>query len=310
MTPNALHPGDTRRHPRTIIGVVLAFLGAIALTLGVTGNPVAGLEDTDFVPLSNSGADVGDDCPSSVGDYWHFVIAPNDGTYAFVTISLNLGGTIIDFDGSDIISNGGQADNVFVAVPAGYSLGDLVAFGSEAEITPGGYTSSGNVRFVLSHLCDGDESTTTTTTTTTLPETTTTVAETTTTVAETTTTVAETTTTVAETTTTVAETTTTVAETTTTVSESGGPTTTTTLPCEWDPELPPDDPNCYQGTTTSVEASPPTTVGTDSNSPTTVLAQLPKTGPGTTNTMMAIGALMLLIGGVMVLSTRREHAIA
>ena len=139
--------------------------------------------------------------------------------------------------------------------------------------------------------------TTTTTTTTTLPETTTTVAETT------------TTTTVPETTTTMAETTTTVAETTTTV-EINPPTTTTTLPCEWDPDLEPDDPNCFQGTTTSVQVAPPTTTSTGGNSPTTTLAELPRTGPGSSSTMIALGALLILIGGVMVLSTRRDHGIA
>lgn len=283
MTPQAVIQGASPRHPRTIIGVVLAFLGTIALSIGVSTGPVAGLDDTDFVPLSNSGADLRDDCPVSVGDAWNFVIVPNDGTYAFVTISLNLGGTIVDFDGSAIVSNGGQADNVFVSVPSGYSLSDLQTFGSEAEITPGGaYSSSGGVQFVLSYLCDGEESTTTTT-----------VEETTTTVEETTTTVEETTTTVEETTTTVEETTTTEAETTTTVAEE----TTTTFEVE-------------DSTTTSVEVAPPTTTGTGSNSPTTVLTQLPKTGPGTTDTMLVLGALLLLVGGAMVLSSRRDHGIA
>jgi LPXTG-motif cell wall-anchored protein len=40
-----------------------------------------------------------------------------------------------------------------------------------------------------------------------------------------------------------------------------------------------------------------------------VAVQLPKTGPGSTNTMLALGALLLLVGGVMVLSTRREHGV-
>ena len=55
----------------------------------------------------------------------------------------------------------------------------------------------------------------------------------------------------------------------------------------------------------TVENLAPTTVATGNNSPTTVATQLPQTG--STNTMLALGALLLLVGGVMVLSTRREH---
>ena len=108
-----------------------------------------------------------------------------------------------------------------------------------------------------------------------------------------------------------AETTTTVAETTTTV-EIAPPTTTTTttLPCEWDPDLEPDDPNCFQGTTTSVQIAPPTTTIAGGGSPTTTLTELPKTGTGSGNTMILIGALLILIGGVMVLSTRQDLEIS
>ena len=272
MTSTALESAGGTRHPRTVVGVVLAFFGAIALTIGLTGSPAGAQAATGFIPLANSVADVGTDCPDSVGDYWNFAIVPNDGTYAFVTISLNLGGSTVDFSGGSLISNG-SADNVFVAVPDGYAIGDLNSFGSEAEITPpSADASSGYVEFRLDYVCGGVGSTTTTT-----------VAETTTTVAETTTTVAETTTTVAETTTTVEDTTTTVEETTTTAVGSGGP-------------------------TTSAASAAPTTAGTANNAPTTtVLGELPRTGPDATNTMLVLGALLLLIGGVMVLSTRREH---
>ena len=133
------------------------------------------------------------------------------------------------------------------------------------------------------------------TTTTTIEETTTTVEETTTTIEETTTTVGEETTTTVgeettttvgeETTTTVGEeTTTTVVEgvTTTTDSESGGPTTTTLV----------------EITTTTDSASGAVT--------TTIANELPRTGPDEVRAFMTIGALMMLMGGVLVLRSRRD----
>ncbi len=107
----------------------------------------------------------------------------------------------------------------------------------------------------------------------------------------TTTTTTTTTTTVPETTTTT--TTTTVPQTTTTV-EVAPPTTTTV-------EVAPPT------TTTTVMDSPTTAVDSASNAPTTVATELPRTGPGSANTMVALGTLLIMIGGLLVISTRREH---
>lgn len=85
-------------------------------------------------------------------DYWHFVIAPQ-GTFEFGTIHLVTTG---DPDGSDypFLPNGSadrfRYDNVFVEVPSGVSLTDLVKEGSYAWITPD--TPEPN-RFNLSHTC-------------------------------------------------------------------------------------------------------------------------------------------------------------
>ena len=91
---------------------------------------------------------MGTDCPATGGPYWHFVLAPNNNTRSFLTITLNLKGTIFTFSGSQIIPNGTQTDNVFIQVPAGYLLTDLLTTGSSAT-----YTGPAANRFNLSHVC-------------------------------------------------------------------------------------------------------------------------------------------------------------
>ena len=123
--------------------------------------------ETSTIPLHNDAAEEGTDCPDEVSDYWHFVLTPNDGSSAFVSITLNLGDEAVTFTGDDLIPNGTQEDNVFVAVPDGYELSDLMKEGSEAEVT------GPATKFVLSHICTGGDGSTTTTTSTTSSTTTT-----------------------------------------------------------------------------------------------------------------------------------------
>ena len=104
------------------------------------------------VQLHNDRAEVKDDCPSDDA-WWHFVLAPNNGQYEFSSMNLNIGGSATLVAGDDIVTNGGQTDNVFVAVPAGADLNDLTAAGSSAMVAP----YSMNVKFVLSHVCEGGE---------------------------------------------------------------------------------------------------------------------------------------------------------
>ena len=104
------------------------------------------------VQLHNDRAEVKNDCPSDDA-WWHFVLAPNNGQYEFSSMNLNIGGTATLVAGDDIVTNGGQTDNVFVAVPAGADLNDLSAAGSSAMVAP----YSMNVKFVLSHVCEGGE---------------------------------------------------------------------------------------------------------------------------------------------------------
>lgn len=123
--------------------------------------------DTNTLPLHNNTAAEGDDCPDEASDYWHFVLTPNNGSSAFVSITLNLGDDTVTVSGDDIIPNGVQEDNVFVAVPDGYEVDDLVLAGSSAEVT------GPATKFVLSHVCTGGTTPTTTPTTvtpTTQPE--------------------------------------------------------------------------------------------------------------------------------------------
>jgi LPXTG-motif cell wall-anchored protein len=104
------------------------------------------------VDLHNDEAETKNDCPSDDA-WWHFVLAPNNGQYAFTSMNLNIGGSTTLISGADIVANGGQTDNVFVAVPEGASLDDLSAAGSSAMVDP----YSTKVKFVLSHVCEGDE---------------------------------------------------------------------------------------------------------------------------------------------------------
>ena len=104
------------------------------------------------VDLHNDEAETKNDCPSDDA-WWHFVLAPNNGQYAFTSMNLNIGGSATLISGADIVANGGQTDNVFVAVPEGASLDDLSAAGSSAMVDP----YSTKVKFVLSHVCEGDE---------------------------------------------------------------------------------------------------------------------------------------------------------
>ncbi len=151
--------------------------GVVALLGSTTAASAAGLP---LISLNNETAPAGQpgvDCPNDGVAYWHFVLAPNNGTSSVITVILNLrtGADTtesLNFTGDQLVLNGGQTDNLFVAVPAGHSLGDLVALGSYA-------TYNGKVpnEFNLSHTCDGSVATTTTTaapTTTTAPQTTTT----------------------------------------------------------------------------------------------------------------------------------------
>ena len=80
------------------------------------------------------------------------MITPNNGSHEFTSITLNVAGTLRTFSGGVIVGNGSQRDNVFVAVPAGYSADDLRAGGSSAEITD----AARRTKFVLSHVCLGE----------------------------------------------------------------------------------------------------------------------------------------------------------
>jgi hypothetical protein len=260
----------------TRAGMYAAVFGVLLVVMGLATRTTADPVEVQIVALHNATAETGSagDCPSGPEPSWHFVLAPNNGTFRFVRIVLDLDGTIVTFDDGDWIRNGGQRDNVFVPVPTGYSLSDLRRSGSFAEVTPGG-----DVRFVLSHVCSGHSATTTTVpkTTTSMPGTTTTVPGTSTTVPGTTTTTSvphkTTTTTVADTTTTVADTTTTtVADTTTTTVAD---TTTTTV---------------ADTTTTTVADTTTTTVAdttttTVADTTTTTVADTTTTVPDTTTTV-------------------------
>ena len=116
---------------------------------------VAATPSATTIVLHNDTAQAGTDCPADGAAYWHFVLAPNNGVSAFVTIVLNLDGTAVSFTGTQIVLNGTQHDNVFVAVPAGSTLTSLEAAGSYAV-----YTGVEPENFNLSTVCNGTVPTT------------------------------------------------------------------------------------------------------------------------------------------------------
>jgi hypothetical protein len=138
--------------------------GGAMTTYAVPPPPTAtATPGTATIALHNSTAEAGTDCPDTVNDYWHFVLAPNDGTYKFVSLHLNVGGTFFDFSvpGTGVVLNGGQYDNIFVQVPNGHTLAELSTTGSYATYTGVGTPTN----FNLSHLCDGSDPTATPTNT-------------------------------------------------------------------------------------------------------------------------------------------------
>ncbi len=138
------------RWTSTIIGLATA----VAVTLGGTG--AANATTSGVVPLHNDStnssyttgsAQCYDPKLDSSTSYWHFIVTANG--YDFQSITLNVGGTT--YANVAIVPNGSKLDNVFVAVPAGRTLNQLMTAGSSAVITPD--PTGTNVKFVLSHLC-------------------------------------------------------------------------------------------------------------------------------------------------------------
>jgi LPXTG-motif cell wall-anchored protein len=194
-----------------VVAGTVGFVASAASATTVGGvEAVNGVQSLPLISLHNDTASAETDCPAGGAAYWHFVFAPNNGSAAFVSIILKLkvdGGPATEeltFTGAQIIPNGAQTDNVFVAVPAGHALTDLVALGSYAT-----YTGTPPNEFNLSHVCEGvvpTTSTTSTSTTSTSTTSTSTTSTSTTSTTSTSTTEAPTTTTTAEgTTTTTAE---------------------------------------------------------------------------------------------------------
>ena len=156
-----LHDMNARKSLTTAAITSVAFFSlfgaqAAHAAPGGNGNGNGQIASIDLGPapvnLHNDEAETKNDCPSDDA-WWHFVLAPNNGQYAFTSMNLNIGGSATLISGADIVSNGGQTDNVFVAVPEGASLDDLSAAGSSAMVAP----YSTKVKFVLSHVCEGDE---------------------------------------------------------------------------------------------------------------------------------------------------------
>jgi len=283
---------------RTLVAACMSVAGFAGILVGVSGGAAGADPATQNIALNNATAEKGTDCPDTLNDYWHFVIAPNN-SFEFVAIHLNISGLgVVNFSGGQIIPNGGQHDNVFIAVPAGKSLTDLIKAGSSADVTPAAPEPN---KFNLSHTCDGNSTTTSSEVTTTSEETTT--SEATTTSSEVTTTSEETTT--SEATTTSAATTTSEATTTSAATTTSSAASTSSSTNEVAPPVP------SSSTASSVAAASPTTPTTAAASvqvqaPAVPDDGLPNTGTDTSGFAWA-GALLLVFGGTSLFLSRRPR---
>jgi len=145
---SALSP--SRRVLRGALATTLFVVGATSMLLGASVASATEAPPASTIPLHNATAETGEDCPPGDGAYWHFILAPNKGGSAFTAITLDLGSDTIVASGAAILPNGGQTDNVFVAVPTGHELDDLELDGSFAT-----YTGTTPTKFNLSHVCEG-----------------------------------------------------------------------------------------------------------------------------------------------------------
>ena len=144
-----------------LVGGALGFV-SVAGTAGAEINAAADVATTlpaNGIALNNATASSGTPCPTDGFAYWHFILAPNNNTLSFTSITLNLGTETRTFSGAQLVPNGTQTDNVFVGVPAGFTLTSIVLDGSYAIY--GGSGSATN--FTLSHVCAGTIPTTSTT---------------------------------------------------------------------------------------------------------------------------------------------------
>lgn len=120
---------------------------------GVGTTAQASESSTTFtIGLDTAVAEPGEDCPDGPGAFWHFVLAPNGkGNFAFTGMVLDLDGEAIVIDADELLPNGAQWDNVFVAVPAGRALDSLRTTMSTASYTS--IDGDQATRWNLSHTC-------------------------------------------------------------------------------------------------------------------------------------------------------------
>ena len=266
------------RSPQLGLKMIISALMSLIAFAGLVGlGGTAALAADQVLPLSNNSAPVNNSaCPDLTTAYWHFVIA-GSGTHGTITsVTVNLPGGAVTYGVGEFLYNTNKTDQAFVPVPAGKSPTDLIQAGTTATVTG----SSGDIKLVWSHICEGTP-TTTTTTTTTMPEATTTTTST----PETTTSTPETTTSSSPEATTTT-TTTAVQEATTTTSGALSDTPTTAL--------------------VSVEAP---TVQVDAPTiapPDFAASQLPSTGSAS-STEAWVAALLIITGVSIVALARRAR---
>jgi LPXTG-motif cell wall-anchored protein len=151
-----------RRTTAAVAAAAVLLIGTLGLVAPASASDEIGPPSlSGSIALHNATAEPSLDCPDDGSAYWHFVLAPNNGSSEFVTIVLSLDGDPVTFQGDAIVPNHDQRDNVFVAVPAGHTLTSLELDGSYATYTG----TEAPTHFNLSHVCEGDVPTTTTTTT-------------------------------------------------------------------------------------------------------------------------------------------------
>jgi hypothetical protein len=138
---------------RTKLVGLLALLALVGALVGVAAGTGSAVTPTNLPLHNNTALPETEDCPDTVHDFWHFVVTNNSGAIVFEKITLNLGTDTFEFPGDGpIIQNAGQLDNVFVQVPFGFEVTDLLTLNSSADVS-GGVTEQS--LFNLGSVCVG-----------------------------------------------------------------------------------------------------------------------------------------------------------
>jgi LPXTG-motif cell wall-anchored protein len=146
-----------------VVAGSLGFVGAVAGADPTADNAATAVTSTipaGSIELNNNTAKAGTDCPDDGFAYWHFVLASTGNGLDFSEIHLELAkpapgpNDLVTFSGAQLVpGDAGKLNNVWVAVPAGHTVDDIVIENHQSYAF---YSGTGTVvNFTLSHICEG-----------------------------------------------------------------------------------------------------------------------------------------------------------